>query len=175
VLDELHGRPLGTTLSRRFLIALAIVSLAGAAAIGAVVAVTVSLTLIPFIVAGVFIVLAYNLEWFGGRFHTTFWLAMSWGVFPVVTSYWINALEIRPGPLLAAAGCGLLLVAQRTLSTPVRELRRRTVAVTGEQKLTDGSSVSLNAAMLAAPMERALQACALAMVLLATGLVLTRL
>ncbi|HEY1777458.1 MAG TPA: hypothetical protein VGG41_14970 [Solirubrobacteraceae bacterium] len=174
VLDELHGRPLGTTLSSRFLIALAIVSLAGAAAIGAVVAVTVSLTLIPFIVAGVFIVLAYNLEWFGGRFHTTFWLAMSWGVFPVVTSYWINALEIRPGPLLAAAGCGLLLVAQRTLSTPVRELRRRTVAVTGEQRLTDGSTVSLDAAMLAAPMERALQACALAMVLLATGLVLTR-
>jgi hypothetical protein len=84
-------------------------------------------------------------------------------------------LEIRPGPLLAAAGCGLLLVAQRTLSTPVRELRRRTVAVTGEQKLTDGSSVALDAAMLAAPMEHALQACALAMVLLATGLVLTRL
>jgi hypothetical protein len=31
--------------------------------------VTISLTLIPFVLAGVFIVLAYNLEWFGGRFH----------------------------------------------------------------------------------------------------------
>src|SRR5579862_7866768 len=81
VLDELHGRPLGTTLSSRTLVVLAVASLAGAAAIGVVEAVSVSLTLIPFIVAGVFIVLAYNLEWFGGRFHTVFWLAISWGVF----------------------------------------------------------------------------------------------
>ena len=175
VLDELHGRPMGTSLSSRTLIVLAVVSLTGAAAIGAVEAVTVSLTLIPFVVAGVFIVLAYNLEWFGGRFHTTFWLAVSWGVFPVLTSYWINALEIRPSALLAAGGCAMLLVAQRTLSTPVRELRRRTVSLTGEQRLADGSIVRLDAALLAAPMERALQACAVAMVMLATGLVLARL
>ena len=69
----------------------------------------------------------------------------------------------------------MLLVVQRTLSTPVRELRRRTVSVAGEQLLTDGSIVPLDAARLAAPMERALQACAVAMVMLATGLVLTRL
>ena len=175
VLDELHGRPLGTTLSSRTLIVLAVASLTGAAAIGVVEAVTISLTLIPFVVAGVFIVLAYNLEWFGGRFHTTFWLALSWGVFPVLTAYWINALEIRPGPLLAAGGCGMLLVVQRTLSTPVRELRRRTVSVAGEQVLADGSIVPLDAARLAAPMERALQACAVGMVMLATGLVLARL
>jgi hypothetical protein len=175
VLDELHGRPLGTTLSSRTLIVLAVGSLIGAAAIGIVEAVTISLSLIPFVIAGVFIVLAYNLEWFGGRFHNTFWLALSWGVFPVLTSYWINALEVRPGPLLAACGCGMLLVAQRTLSTPVRELRRRTVSVAGEQRLTDGSTVPLDAARIAAPMERALQACAVAMVLLATGLVLARL
>lgn len=175
VLDELHGRPMGTRLSNRTLVAMAVVSLAGAAAIGTVEAVAISLTLIPLVVAGVFIVLAYNLEWFGGRFHTTFWLAISWGVFPVLTSYWVNALEIRPSALLAAAGCGMLLVAQRTLSTPVRELRRRTVSLTGEQRLADGSTVRLDAARVAAPMERALQACAAAMVMLATGLVLARL
>jgi hypothetical protein len=69
----------------------------------------------------------------------------------------------------------MMLVAQRTLSTPVRELRRRTVRLTGEQELADGSTVPLDAARLAAPMERALQACAAAMVLLATGLVVARL
>jgi hypothetical protein len=175
VLDELHGRPLGTHLSSRTLIALAVVSLTGAAAIGIVGAVTISLTLIPFVLAGVFIVLAYNLEWFSGRFHTTFWLAVSWGVFPVLTAYWVNALKLRPSALLAAGGCAMLLVAQRSLSTPVRELRRRTVSLTGEQRLADGSTVPLDAARLAAPMERALQACAVAMVLLATGLVLARL
>ena len=175
VLDELHGRPLGTHLSSRTLVVLAVVSLAGAAAIGIVGAVTISLSLIPFVLVGVFIVLAYNLEWFGGRFHTTFWLAASWGAFPVLTAYWVNALELRPTALVAAVGCALLLVAQRTLSTPVRELRRRTVSITGEQRLTDGSIVPLDAARLAAPLERALQACAVGMVLLATGLVLARL
>jgi hypothetical protein len=175
VLDELHGRPLGTHLSSRTLIALAVVSLSGAAAIGIVGAVTISLTLIPFVLAGVFFVLAYNLEWFGGRFHTTFWLAVAWGVFPVLTAYWANALELRPAALLAAVGCAMLLVVQRSLSTPVRELRRRTVSLTGEQHLSDGTTVPLDAARLAAPMERALQSCAIAMVLLAAGLVVARL
>jgi hypothetical protein len=175
VLDELQGRPLGTHLRGRTLIVLAVVSLAGAAAIGIVGAVTISLTLIPFVLAGVFIVLAYNLEWFGGRFHTTFWLAVSWGVFPVLTAYWVNAVELRPSALLAAGGCAMLLVAQRSLSTPVRELRRRTVSLSGEQRLSDGSTVPLDAARLAAPMERALRSCAFAMVLLATGLVVARL
>ena len=175
VLDELHGRPLGTHLSSRTLVVLAAVSLAGSAAIGIAGAVTISLTLIPFVLVGVFIVLAYNLELFGGRFHTTFWLAASWGVFPVLTAYWVNALELRPSALLAAAGCAMLLVAQRSLSAPVRELRRRTLSLIGEQRLADGSTITLDAARLAAPMERALQACAVAMVLLATGLVVARL
>ncbi len=175
VLDELMGRPMRTQLSNRALAALAIGSLAGAAAIGAIGAATISLGLIPFVLAGVFLDLAYNLEWFGGRFHTTFWLAASWGAFPVLTSYWVNALEFRPEAFFAAAGCAVLLVAQRSLSTPVRELRRRTVSLTGEQLLADGSTVPLDAARLAAPMERALQACAVGMVLIATGLVVARL
>src|SRR4051812_38843517 len=41
-LDELHDRPLGTLLTRRRLLALALVALAGAVAIGVVGAVTVS-------------------------------------------------------------------------------------------------------------------------------------
>ena len=104
VLDELQGRPMGTHLSSRTLVALAVVSLTGAAAIGVVGAVTISLTLIPFVIAGVFIVLAYNLEWFGGRFHNTFWLAVAWGVFPVLTGYWVNALELRPPHFWRRAG-----------------------------------------------------------------------
>src|SRR5271170_5397815 len=175
VLDELHGRPLGTHLSSRTLVVLAVVSLTGAAAIGIVGAVTISLTVIPFVLAGVFIVLAYNLEWWGGRFHTTFWLAVSWGAFPVLTGYWVNALKLRPSALLAAGGCAMLLVAQRRLSTPVRELRRRTVSLTGEQRLADGSVVALDAARLAAPLEGALGAWALGVVLLAVGMVLARL
>src|SRR3954452_14024324 len=72
-LDELNGRPLGTRLSDRMLIGLAAVALAGAVALGVVAMATVSLGLLPFVAAGAFIVVAYNLELFGGRFHSDFW------------------------------------------------------------------------------------------------------
>jgi len=172
-LDELNGRPLRTQLSTASLVALAACALAGAIAIGVVGAVTVSPTLIPFVVAGAFIVLAYNLELFGGRFHNDFWFAA--GAFPAFTGYWANSLELRAGGVLAAAACFSLSVAQRSLSTPVRELRRRTRSLAGEQVLGDGSTIALDAARIAAPMERALGACALGLVLLAAGLVISRL
>src|ERR1700752_576806 len=63
-LDELRGRPLRTRLSQRRLIGLAVAGLAGATAIGGYGAATVSLSLIPFTLVGVFLVLAYDLEWF---------------------------------------------------------------------------------------------------------------
>src|SRR4051812_759244 len=174
-LDELNGRPLGTQLSDRVLVGLAAVALAGAVAIGVVGAVTVSLGLVPFVAVGAFIVVAYNLELFGGRFHSDFWFAAAWGAFPALTGYWINAQEIRPQGIVVAAGCFMFSVAQRRLSTPVRELRRRTASVSGRQHLADGTTIELDAARLAAPMEGALRASALALVLLAAGLVIARL
>lgn len=174
-LDELNGRPLRTRLSDGVLVGLAAVALAGAVAIGVVAAATVSLSLLPFVAAGGFIVVAYNLELFGGRFHSGFWFAAAWGAFPALTSYWINALELRLQGIVVVAGCFMLSVAQRRLSTPVRELRRRTVSVRGRQHLADGTTIELDAARLAAPLDGALQACALALVLLAAGLVIARL
>src|SRR3954469_21593699 len=81
-LDELNGRPLGTALSDRTLIALAAVALAGAVGIGIAGVVVVSVQLAPLVAAGGFIVVAYNLELFGGRFHGDTWFALSWGAFP---------------------------------------------------------------------------------------------
>jgi hypothetical protein len=174
-LDELQGRPLGTALSRAALVALAVAGLAGALAIGVAGAVIVSASLVPFVLAGAFLVVAYNLELFGGRFHTDLWFALAWGAFPAFTGYWVQALELRPAGLLVAAACCLLSLAQRRLSTPARELRRRTASVTGEQVLRDGSRVELSAARLVAPLDGALSALSVAMVLLAAGLVAARL
>ena len=92
-LDELNGRPLKTELSDRTLIALAAVSLAGAMGIGIAGCIIVSATLMPFVSAGGFFVVAYNLELFGGRFHTAFWLAFAWAAFPALTSWWVNTLS----------------------------------------------------------------------------------
>jgi hypothetical protein len=174
-LDELNGRPLRTRLSDAVLIGLAAVALAGAVALGVVGAATVSVGLLPFIAIGAFITVAYNLELFGGRFHSGFWFAAAWGAFPALTAYWINALDIRLQGLLVAAACFMLSVAQRRLSTPVRELRRRTVSVSGRQQLADGTTIDLDEARLAAPLDGALRACALALTLLAAGLVIARL
>ena len=126
-LDELAGRPLGTALSRATLIVLAVAGLAGAVAIGVAGVVTVSPLLAPLVALGAFLVLAYNLELAGGRFHTDAWFALAWGGFPALTGYVANALTMQTRPaILVAAACCLLSVAQRRLSTPARDLRRRT-------------------------------------------------
>jgi hypothetical protein len=174
-LDELHGHPLHTRLSDRALVALAVVGLAGAVAIGVAGVAIVSVSLVPFVAAGAFIVLAYNLELFGGRFHSDFWFALAWGAFPAFTSYWANALTLRFEGVAVAAGCFGLSLAQRRLSTPVRELRRRTVSVSGSQTLDDGSTRDLTADGMAAPLDGALRALSMALVLIAAAAVAARL
>ncbi|MGA8337275.1 MAG: hypothetical protein WB761_21245, partial [Solirubrobacteraceae bacterium] len=135
-LDELHGRPLQTKLSRSTLIALAVIAFAGAIGIGIAGIIVVSPLLVPLVLVGGVLVPAYNLELAGGRFHNDTWFALAWGGFPAFTGYFVNALAIRPAGVLVAGACCLLSVAQRRLSTPARELRRRTVDVVGEQRLT---------------------------------------
>lgn len=174
-LDELHGRPLKTGLSDRMLTLLALLSLAGAVVIGVIGALSISLWLLVFVAAGAMITVAYNLELFGGRMHSDLWFAAAWGAFPALTAFFAQAQEVRLDGILVAAACLMLSIAQRRLSTPVRELRRRTESVRGEQRLTGGRIVELDAAALAAPMEGALMACSLGMVLLAAGLVAARL
>jgi hypothetical protein len=174
-LDELNGRPLHTRLSRGTLIGLAVIGLAGAVAIGIVGAIVVSPLLIGLVVIGGALVPAYNLELAGGRFHTDLWFALAWGAFPAFTGYFAQALTIAPAGVLVAAACCLFSVAQRRLSTPVRELRRRTTAVTGEQILDDGSTRELTRASLAAPLDGALSTLWLAVALLAAGVLLVRL
>jgi hypothetical protein len=174
-LDELNGRPLGTRISDTALVALSAVSLAGAIGLGIVGVATVGASLVPFIAAGAFVVVAYNLELFGGRFHTDFWFAAAWGAFPALTGYWANAVSIEPAGVLVTGACFALSVAQRHLSTPVRTLRRRTAAVSGTQTLHDGSTVELSKDALVAPLDGALRALAAGLVLLAAGLVIVRL
>lgn len=179
-LDELRGHPLGTRLSDRTLAVLAGVALAGAVGIGIAGLFIVSFTLLPFVLAGAFGVVAYNLELFGGRFHTDFWFAAAWGAFPALTGFWVMALAVHSlSEAVAAIGvtaaCFGLSVAQRRLSTPVRELRRRTTSVSGIQRLNDGTEREITAARLAAPLDGALKVLSASVVLLAVAAVAIRL
>jgi hypothetical protein len=173
-LDEFHGHPLGTQLADRTLIGLAVVGIGVAAAIGIVGAVLVSWWIAVLVVAGVGLVVAYNLELAGGRFHSDLWFALGWGGFPALVGYVVNAGRLGWPGVLVAAGCVAISAAQRALSTPVRTLRRRTTAFEGVQRLDDGTQLELSVAAVAAPLDRALVALSGGMVLLAIGLVAAR-
>ena len=86
-LDELAGRPLRTAIPSTVLVGLAVVSVTAACAIGLGVAVDFSLWILPLVAVGAFLVPAYNLELFGGRFHSISGSCSAWGAFPVVTGY----------------------------------------------------------------------------------------
>lgn len=150
-------------------------SLAGAAGIGVVGAATVSPTLVPFVVFGAAICVAYNLELLGGRFHNDAWFAIAWGAFPAWTGYWANALTFSVAGVVVALACAGLSVAQRRLSTPARELRRNTASLIGERRLADGRTVELTRAGVLAPLDGALRALSLAIAVLACGLLVARL
>ena len=173
-LDELKGRPLQTRIGERTLAALALVSLAAAAAIGVVTAIHTSRWLLVFVGAGAFIAVAYNLELFGGRFHSGLWFALAWGALPVLATFFAVARGLRVEAVAAAAFATLLSYVQRVLSTPVRMVRRHVRAVSGRIELGDGTVLPVTRETVAGEPERALRLLSAAMVALAVALVLVR-
>jgi hypothetical protein len=174
-LDELRGRPLGTSISDRLLWGLAVVSLVGAAAVGIVGIVQVSAWLAAFVLAGTFLVVAYNLELLGGMLHSDLWFAVAWGGFPALTGAFAQDGKLEVAAVLVAGACIAISAAQRALSTPVRRLRRRVVTVEGTITLRDGTTEPIGADVIRTAPEAALKLLALAMPLLATALVISRL
>jgi hypothetical protein len=173
-LDELHDRPLETRIPAWALMTLAGSTIAAATGIGIGVAVARDLWLLPFVGFGTFVVVAYNLELFGGRFHNDAWFAAAWEAFPLVTAYFASAGTITAEAALAGAFAALLSHAQRLLSTPVRDIRRRVRSVSGTILLDDGGSRPIDAEALVGAPEQALRALAAAVVALASALITFR-
>jgi hypothetical protein len=174
-LDELRGRPLRTRIPSSVLIAVAVAGLAGALALGVVGVSMVGWTLIPFMVAGPILVIGYNAELFGGLMHTDFGFAAGWGAFPVLTGYVAQAGTLALAPVVASVGAFALSTAQRRLSTPARNIRRRALRVEGRITFGDGRTVPISAETLIGPLEGALRATSWAIILLAAALAVARL
>lgn len=174
-LDELNGRPLRTHIPDRVLWVIAVAGLAGAVALGIHGMVEVSPWIGVFIVAGVCMVVAYNLELFGGAIHSDVWFALAWGAFPVLTAYVAQTGEMSVAAVVAAGACAVISGAQRTLSTPVRDLRRRVASVDGTITTIDGTIRRIEPATLRAAPESALRLLCIAMPLLAAALIVMRL
>ena len=173
-LDELRGRPLGTSIPDRVLQGVAAVSLVGAAAVGVVGIVQVSAWLALFIVVGAFLVVAYNLELLGGAFHSDLWFALAWGGFPALTGAFAQRGRLEVSAVLVAAACVAISAAQRTLSTPVRRLRRRVAGVEGTITYRDGTTEQIGTEVIRSAPETALQLLSIAMPVLAAASVIAR-
>jgi hypothetical protein len=178
-LDELHGRPLRTSIPGPLLVAAVAFGLAGALALGivgiAVLGWAAGWILVPFMVAGPALVLAYNAELFGGAMHTDLGFAAAWGAFPALTGYAAQAGNLSPAAVLAGAGALALSAGQRRLSTPARTLRRKAIRAEGTITFAGGRTVGVSEDLLLAPLEGALHAFSWAMVLLAAALAVARL
>ena len=151
-LDEICGRPLKTNVPGALLWTLAVVSVAGAIAIGVIVGMRETMLVIPCVIFGGFIVFAYNLEWPSAEakarpklvrliapltflprdfFHHDFWFGFAWGALPAMTAYIAQTHTVSWCIVGVAAACLLYSMTQRVLSSHAREFRRTVRGIEG--------------------------------------------
>jgi hypothetical protein len=165
-LDELQGRPLQTRIPDAVLVALAVVSIGGACALGLDGARDIP-WLLAFIATGVVIVVGYNLELFG--LHSDWVLVLGVGSFSVLTGAFAQQERVTLAAVIAAAAAAALALTQRRLSTFVKHVRRD--ADDAHAELVSASGVErLDRAQLLAPAEAALRLLSVMTVLLAVAL-----
>ena len=169
-LDELRGRPLGTTIPAAVLWGLGILPVAGAAAIGLTVGLAATPVALSFVAVGVFLVFAYNLEW--GPFHNDLVFAFAWGAFPLVTSFVAQAGRLSLACVIVALAAAAITYVQRILSTRVRYLRRKVISSSGSLMDADGSETVLTREWLARDHERVLELLSITMPIISIGLLL---
>lgn len=118
------SKPWGKAFSPRHLWFLAIASVTLAYAIGVYYMVLYAPLLWIIAIPEGFFLLAYNLEWFQGRFHTDGWFAISWGSLPVLAGYILQTNQVSLAVLLIAASMGLLSLVEIKASRPYKEMKR---------------------------------------------------
>ena len=171
-LDELSGRPLGTTIPDAELVAAATLALIAAALVAAWTLLGVGLPLLALGAIGLVLLLGYNLELAGGRLHTGWGFALGWGAYPVVAGYVAQTGRLTVVPVLAAFAAMAASLAQRELSMHARGLRRRARAVHCRLS-TAGGDVELTRDDLLRPVELALRALSSAICLLGAAVALS--
>jgi hypothetical protein len=173
-LDEWHGRPLRTGIPGPALVTVAALSLGGALALGAVGIGRTGVGLLAFMALGPVLVVGYNVELFGGTLHSDVGFAAAWGAFPVLTAYFVQAGRLDVTAAVAAVAASALSLAQRSLSTQARLVRRRAAHVEGTMTMNDGGVQPIDEQLFLQPIERALRWMSIATVALSIALLLAR-
>ena len=172
-LDEWYGRPLRTRMSDRALLMIAAGGIAGSMLVAAAGMVVVSPWIAVWAGVGLLLMLGYTLEWHR-LIHSDIGFALTWGAFPVLTGYWAQAEDLSASSLVVALAATLLSLAQRSLSTRARYVRRQTVAASTLLERPDASEVLWDREELLDTWERPLRLLAGAAATLAVGLIAMR-
>ncbi|MDE1853490.1 MAG: hypothetical protein KGI38_07065 [Thaumarchaeota archaeon] len=118
------NKPWGNFLTRRQLLILAIAALVPALGLGLFYALAYAPLLLPLGVAEIFFLLAYNLELFGGKFHTDFWFAASWGFLPVLAGYAVQTDSLSLSSLAGGLFGFFTAFVEINASRPYKALKR---------------------------------------------------
>lgn len=161
-LDEVHDRPLATSLSDRTLWALGMGGLAVAVGVAVAGAVVISPWVLAWAAGGVLLTFAYSLEW-SDLIHSDLGFGFAWGAFPLMVGYWAQTEAISVQALVAAALATAFSLVQRSLSSAAKKIRRR----------PDPAPDSDESQVLLATWEKPLRILSVAMPLLALTLLLT--
>jgi len=117
-------KPWGDVFSTRQLWLIGGASVLAAYAIGAYYMIAFVPLLWPIAIAEGFFLLAYNLEWFDGAFHTDGWFAFSWGALPVLAGYVMQANALAPSAVVLSGAAALFSLVEIRASRPYKELKR---------------------------------------------------
>ena len=118
------NKPWGAFLSRRQLVLMAVGSLVPALILGLYYALTFAPLLLMIGVAELFFLLAYNLEFFGGKFHTDLWFAFSWGFLPVLAGFVVQTNTVSFVSLAGALFGFATSSVEINASRPYRAMKR---------------------------------------------------
>ncbi len=124
-LGSKKAKPWGSFFPRRQLWVLAVASLAAAYSLAGYYMIRYVPLLWVLAVAEGFFVFAYNLEWFGGTFHTDDWFAFSWGFLPVLSGYIMQTNSLSSECLILASAMALFSRVEIKASRPYKDLRQR--------------------------------------------------
>jgi hypothetical protein len=123
-LGSREAKPWGDAFTRAQLWTVAIAAVVAAYAIGTWYMVRYTPLLWLIAIPEGFFLLAYNLEWFGGRFHRDAWFALSWGALPVLAGYILQTNDISLAALLMALAMAMLSLVEIKASRPYKALKR---------------------------------------------------
>lgn len=154
-LDAIGGKgvkPWGQHFSKKQLWVVAIIGLTVSYTIGIYYILTAAPNLLGIAVLEGFFVFAYNLELFGGKFHTDTWFSVSWGVLPTLAGFVIQTNRLSLSSLAISGAMGLISLVEINASRPYKEIKRRGGTDSLPYYETILKSVSLGVILLACGM-----------------------